>query len=101
MLLALLLHVVQHLAYRYSIAQYGRREFYSLLLGPALTGKNWLWSDGSYAGIRKTITKGVARPKQYRSPMPPMGGAQLTSDQVSAVAAYVWSISHHGSSNGN
>ena len=63
-------------------------------IGPNLTGKNWLWSDGSLAGITKTITDGVSQPKQYRSPMPPMGGAQLTPDQVSAVAAYVWSISH-------
>jgi glucose/arabinose dehydrogenase/mono/diheme cytochrome c family protein len=64
------------------------------VLGPNLTSKNWLWSDGSYAGITKTITDGVSQPKQFRSPMPPMGGAQLTADQVSAVAAYVWSISH-------
>jgi glucose/arabinose dehydrogenase/cytochrome c5 len=63
-------------------------------LGPDLTGKKWLWSDGSYAGIAKTITDGVPQPKQYRSPMPPMGGAQLTADQVSAVAAYIWSLSH-------
>ena len=63
-------------------------------LGPDLTGKKWLWSDGSYAGIAKTITDGVSQPKQFRSPMPPMGGAQLSADQVSAVAAYVWSISH-------
>jgi glucose/arabinose dehydrogenase/mono/diheme cytochrome c family protein len=63
-------------------------------LGPDLTGKKWLWSDGSYAGIKKTITEGVPQPKQYRSPMPAMGGAQLTADQVSAVAAYVWSLSH-------
>jgi len=60
-------------------------------LGPDLTGKKWLWSDGSYAGIAKTITDGVMQPKQYRSPMPPMGGA---ADQVSALAAYVWSLSH-------
>jgi glucose/arabinose dehydrogenase/mono/diheme cytochrome c family protein len=66
-------------------------------LGPDLTGKKWLWSDGSYAGIKKTITEGVSQPKQYRSPMPPMGGAQLTPDQVSAVAAYVWGLSHRGS----
>jgi glucose/arabinose dehydrogenase/cytochrome c5 len=65
-------------------------------LGPDLTGKKWLWSDGSYSGITKTITDGVSQPKQYRSPMPPMGGAQLTSDQVSAVAAYIWSLSHRG-----
>jgi glucose/arabinose dehydrogenase/mono/diheme cytochrome c family protein len=63
-------------------------------LGPDLTGKKWLWSDGSYGGIKKTITDGVPQPKQYRSPMPAMGGAQLTADQVSAVAAYVWSLSH-------
>ena len=63
-------------------------------LGPSLTGKKWLWSDGSCAGIAKTITDGVMQPKQYRSPMPPMGGAQLTADQVSALAAYVWGLSH-------
>jgi mono/diheme cytochrome c family protein len=63
-------------------------------LGPDLTAKKWLWSDGSFAGIAKTIAEGVSQPKQYRSPMPAMGGAQLTPDQVSAVAAYVWSLSH-------
>jgi hypothetical protein len=26
--------------------------------------------------------------------MPPMGGAQLTPEQVNAVAAYIWSLSH-------
>jgi glucose/arabinose dehydrogenase/mono/diheme cytochrome c family protein len=70
-------------------------------LGPDLTGKKWLWSDGSYAGIKKTITAGVSQPKQYRSPMPPMGGAQLTPDQVSALAAYIWAISHRTVSNPN
>jgi glucose/arabinose dehydrogenase/mono/diheme cytochrome c family protein len=64
-------------------------------LGPDLTDTQWLWSDGSYAAIAKTITAGVPQPKQYRSPMPPMGGAQLTPDQVSAVAAYIWGLSHH------
>ena len=63
-------------------------------LGPDLTDTKWLWSDGSYAGIAKTITDGVPQPKQYRSPMPPMGGAVLTPDQVSAVAAYIWGLSH-------
>src|SRR5437867_4326161 len=63
-------------------------------LGPDLTDKKWLWSDGSYTGIAKTIAEGVMRPKQYRSPMPPTGGAQLTADQISALAAYVWALSH-------
>jgi glucose/arabinose dehydrogenase/mono/diheme cytochrome c family protein len=72
-------------------------------LAPELAGENkkWLWSDGSYAGIAKTITEGVSQPKQYRSPMPPMGGAQLTPDEVSAVAAYVWALSHRTSPNQN
>src|ERR1700733_498022 len=64
-------------------------------LGPNLTGSQWLWGDGSYASIAKTITTGVPQPKKYRSPMPPMGGAQLTPDQVSALAAYIWALSHH------
>jgi mono/diheme cytochrome c family protein len=63
-------------------------------LGPDLTGTHWLWGDGSYAAIEKIVNDGVPQPKQYRSPMPPMGGAQLTSDQVSAVAAYIWALSH-------
>jgi mono/diheme cytochrome c family protein len=69
------------------------------VLGPALTGKKWLWGDGSYAAIEKTINDGVPQPKQFRSPMPAMGGAQLTPDQVSAVAAYVYSISHPAAGN--
>jgi glucose/arabinose dehydrogenase/mono/diheme cytochrome c family protein len=65
-------------------------------LGPSLTGQKWSWSDGSWAGIRKTITDGVPQPKNYRSPMPGNGGAQLTADQVSALAAYVWTLGHRG-----
>ena len=64
------------------------------LWGLNLTSKKWLWSNGSYAGILKTIKYGVPNPKEYRSPMPPLGGAQLTSDQLAAVAAYVWALSH-------
>jgi glucose/arabinose dehydrogenase/mono/diheme cytochrome c family protein len=63
-------------------------------LGPDLTDSQWLWSDGSYPAIAKTIATGVPQPKQYRSPMPPMGGAQLAPDQVSALAAYIWALSH-------
>jgi glucose/arabinose dehydrogenase/mono/diheme cytochrome c family protein len=72
-------------------------------LAPPLAGKDkkWLWSDGSYAGIAKTITEGVSQPKEFRSPMPPMGGTQLTPDQVSALAAYVWSLDHQASSGRN
>jgi len=64
-------------------------------LGPDLTKNKWLWSDGSWDGIAKTITNGVMQPKQYRSPMPPFGGSQLTPEQTKAVAAYVWALSQH------
>ena len=64
-------------------------------LGPNLVAGKWLWSDGSLNGIKKTISEGVAKPKAYRAPMPANGGAQLTSDQLSAVSAYVWAIGHH------
>jgi glucose/arabinose dehydrogenase/mono/diheme cytochrome c family protein len=63
-------------------------------LGPDLTSGRWLWGDGSLAAITRTITEGVANPKEYRSVMPPMGGAQLSSSEVAAVAAYVWALAH-------
>ena len=64
-------------------------------LGPDLTKSTYLWSDGSWQGLLKTIQAGVPQPKQYRAPMPANGGAQLTPEQAEAVAAYVWSLSHH------
>jgi glucose/arabinose dehydrogenase/mono/diheme cytochrome c family protein len=63
-------------------------------LGPTLGPHLWLWSDGGYAGIKQTIATGVPSPKKYRSPMPAMGGAELSDDEVAAVAAYVWTLSH-------
>ncbi len=63
-------------------------------LGPGLTTTNWSWSDGSFKGLLKVITEGVAEPKKYRSAMPAMGGTPLTPEQARAVSAYVWSISH-------
>jgi glucose/arabinose dehydrogenase/mono/diheme cytochrome c family protein len=60
--------------------------------GPNLLTPTLLWSDGSPAGLAKTIRDGVLLPKQFPSPMPPMGGAQLTPEQVTAVAAYLWAL---------
>lgn len=65
-------------------------------LGPDLTASQLMWSDGSFNAIEETIRHGVPNPKQYPSPMPPMGGAQLSPQQVSAVAAYVWGLRHSG-----
>ena len=59
---------------------------------PDLTDDQWLWSDGSLAGIEATIAKGVPAPKQHTGVMPPMGGASLTKEQLHAVAAYVYAL---------
>ena len=63
-------------------------------LAPDLTDKTWLHGDGSLAAIIATIEKGVPEPKQAASPMLPKGGVNLTSEQIRAVAAYVYSLSH-------
>jgi mono/diheme cytochrome c family protein len=63
-------------------------------LAPDLTSGHWLWGDGTLDAITRTIADGVPNPKNYRSPMPPLGGAQLSRSDLNAVAAYVWALGH-------
>ena len=63
-------------------------------LAPDLTDTKWLWGDGSVPAITQTITDGVPHPKEYMGVMPPMGGAQLSPSEVSALADYIWALSH-------
>jgi mono/diheme cytochrome c family protein len=63
-------------------------------MGPDLTDDAWLHTDGSYAGILGVVRHGVPTPKKATVPMPPMG-AQLTEEQLRAVAAYVYSLPAH------
>jgi mono/diheme cytochrome c family protein len=65
-------------------------------VGPNLTDGEWINTDGSLEGIVKTIKSGVPTPKKAPAPMPPMGGATLTDEQVQAVAAYEYSLTHGG-----
>jgi glucose/arabinose dehydrogenase/mono/diheme cytochrome c family protein len=65
-------------------------------LAPGLITSQWLWGNGSLSSIEQVIQNGVSKPKEYRDPMPPMGGAQLTPSQVEAVSAYVWALNHQG-----
>lgn len=62
-------------------------------LGPDLTDQQWLNSDGSYPSIVQTVTSGVPTPKQFPGPMPPFG-QMLSPEQVRAVSAYVYSLTH-------
>lgn len=62
-------------------------------LAPDLTDNEWLHVSGrNYDEIRNLIKTGVPQPVSHPAPMPPMGGAQLTDEQVNAVAAYVVSL---------
>lgn len=61
-------------------------------LAPNLTDSEWLNISGKYDEIVNLVHTGVPQPKQHPAPMPAMGGAQLSDDQVKQVAAYVWSL---------
>ena len=63
-------------------------------MGADLTAGTWLWSDGSVAGLSKTISAGVPKPKAHGGAMPPMGGTRLTAGQLKAVSVYVWGLGH-------
>jgi len=68
-------------------------------LAPPLNDNTWInIADGSYEQIVEVIRTGVPQPKQFTNAgaMPPMGGAQLTDEQVSQLAAYVFALSHGG-----
>ena len=66
--------------------------------GPNLTDTQWIHIDGSYDSIVKLVTTGFTKAeqvdKQYQFSMNPRGGVNLTDDQIRAVAAYVYSLSH-------
>jgi cbb3-type cytochrome c oxidase subunit III len=65
------------------------------LVGPNLTDDVWIHSKGTYAELIAQINKGVTKEESKSGvPMPAKGGASITDDDVKAVAAYVWSLSH-------
>ena len=67
-------------------------------LAPNLTDSEWLnITDPSWTNIQQIVRNGVPTPKEHPSPMPPMGGAQLSDQEIQQVAAYVYSLSHQGS----
>lgn len=68
--------------------------------GPSLKGPTFMHVDGTYPDFVRLIMSGVPadsiKDKSHRFAMRPRGGGQtpLTDDQVKAVAAYVYSLSH-------
>ena len=65
-------------------------------LAPNLTDDVWINTDGTMEGIESVVRNGVATPKEHPAPMPAMGGAQLSDEQVASVVAYVYSLSNGG-----
>jgi len=64
---------------------------------PDFSGR-WMLETSAGAGpdvaLFLTVRQPVVRTNVYGAPMPPKGGAELSSSEVSAVAAYVWALSH-------
>ncbi len=53
----------------------------------------WRDTDGSFPGLIERVREGVGADLSSTGvPMPPMGGARLTEDQLEAIAAYAWSL---------
>ncbi len=62
-------------------------------LAPDLTDDVWINVSGrNYDEITQLIHTGVPQPQEHPGPMPPMGGANLSDEQVQALAAYVVGI---------
>jgi mono/diheme cytochrome c family protein len=63
--------------------------------GPALTGALWLHGPGTYQWLVEQIARGIPAHETWtRKPMPMRGWTNMPDDDVRAVAAYVWSITH-------
>jgi len=66
-------------------------------IGPNLTDAEWLIGDGEYEQLVAQILEGVSAAEATNplgAIMPPKGGAGITTAQVRAAAAYVWTLSH-------
>jgi mono/diheme cytochrome c family protein len=64
-------------------------------VGPNLTDAEWIHSKGSYEEIVAQVTKGVPKEESKSGiVMPPRGGGTISDEDVKAVAAYVYSLSH-------
>ncbi|MEX0912855.1 MAG: c-type cytochrome [Gemmatimonadota bacterium] len=65
-------------------------------LGPNLNDGDWLWIEDPETDLHtKLVTlirTGVTQPAEYPAPMPPMGGASLSEEQLESVAWYVVSL---------
>jgi cbb3-type cytochrome c oxidase subunit III len=65
------------------------------LLGPSLKDSDWWHAAGSYLSILRQVLVGVPADRSLSGEeMPPRGGSAIGEDDVIAVAAFVWRVSH-------
>ncbi len=63
--------------------------------GPNITGALWLHGPGTYESLIEWVKHGVPASRTYTGEaMPARGGMPMNDEDVKAVAAYVWAISH-------
>lgn len=64
-------------------------------LAPDLTDSAWVNFEArpDREAVEGLIREGVARPKQHPAPMPPMGGARLSDEEITQLAEYVLVLS--------
>jgi len=65
-------------------------------VAPALNDNQWINISGQYPEIVQVITNGVPNPKEHSGAMPPRGGGNFSDEQIRALAAYVYALSHQG-----
>ncbi len=61
--------------------------------GPELRSGNYRNVTGTYSSIIDVVTIGIAEPKQFTGiAMPAMGGADMSEEEIRAVAAYTYTL---------
>ncbi len=64
-------------------------------IGPNLSDSTWIRSQGRYEEIAAQVFSGTTREDSKTGmAMPARGGSHISDDEVRAVAAYIWAISH-------
>lgn len=63
-------------------------------MAPALRDDEWLHISGAFDEIVPLIHAGVPAPMEFPAPMPPLGGGSFNDEEVRAIAAYVFALSH-------
>lgn len=65
------------------------------LVGPNLTDDVWIHGKGTFEDLVGIVTKGITKEESKSGvPMPAKGGSSISEEDVKAVAAYVYSLSH-------